>query len=191
MENEKIKIPRHRIHSQKALLWRGSYPDQDLNEFDRWMMGTFHVSERCCHKWRVKHGMTGLDPKLFTKHYKSPADATPEPVAAKNATIPTPEPSDPSDARNAHIRELERLANTANRPQDRLHARRELARVQGWYRDDVQDALNKKNAAKESEIAKCKRLARELREAMGLSMDGLPPDLVYRLSRETALVPNR
>jgi hypothetical protein len=174
----------HKIQTRKALLWRGAYPDQDFCEFDRWMMETFHVCEQTCHNWRIKHGLTGLDPKTFNKPIAEPQDA-------KNAPAPTQIPSDPSEARLAHIRELERLATTASRPQDRLHARRELARVQGWYRDDVQDALNKKTAAQESEIAKCKRLARELREALGLSMEGLPPDLVFRLSRETALVPHR
>jgi len=163
---------------------RGSFPDESLADFDQWMQGNFGVCEDTCHRWRIKHNLTGLDPKTFQKPESSPVSPLPTPP-------PAPGPSDPSDARNAHIRELEKIAQTAGRTQDRLAARKELARVRGWHRDDVQDQLDKKNSATESEIAKCKRLARELREAMGLSMEGLPPDLVYRISREKALVPLR
>lgn len=80
-------------------------------------------------------------------------------------------PDNPMEARQEIIDSLYDQMNSAIRPDDRIKAGKELARLLGYHREDVQDHLSGMAKAREDDAEKCTRIITNLRQALGLVKD--------------------
>ena len=111
------------------------------------------------------------------------AVAAPPPQGHIGTPVLDKMPTDPLTARQTIIDSLYDQMQNAMRPDDRIKAGKELARMLGYHREDVQDEMRGATRNQEDEATKCKRIANALRKALGL------PEVIDAPQRDVPAIP--
>jgi len=143
----------------------GANPKLRPKELDELIVKTFKISISLAREARAK-----LKLRLFVPAIPSSPQPVPHAQAAGNP-VRDQMPADPLEARQTIIDALYDQMSSAQRPDDRIKAGKELARLMGYHRDSVQDELRGATRNQEDEATKCRRIANNLRKALGLPED--------------------
>ena len=158
----------------------GANPKLRPKELDELIVKTFKISISLAREARAR-----MKQRMFVPATPN----TPQPVAHIIQAVGTPVhdqmPTNPLEARQTIIDSLYDQMQSAARPDDRIKAGKELARLMGYHRDEVQDELRGATRNQEDEATKCKRIANALRKALGL------PEVIDEPQRDVPAVPEK
>ena len=157
----------------------GANPQLKPCEINQWIMETYKVGKATAYSARSRlKKMLPATPTLVV---------APKDLDAARRLVGTPVldkmPTDPLTARQTIIDSLYDQMQNAMRPDDRIKAGKELARMLGYHREDVQDEMRGATRNQEDEATKCKRIANALRKALGL------PEVIDAPQRDVPAVP--
>jgi len=144
----------------------GANPKLRPKELDELIVKTFKISISLAREARA-----ALKRRMFVPAIPNPSSPVPHATQAAGTPVHDKMPENPLDARQTIIDSLYDQMQSAARPDDRIKAGKELARLLGYHREDMQDALSGISKSKEDDIAKCRRIQNNLRKALGLPED--------------------